>query len=170
VPFTADALPLVEPWFDDAETRRRLGDRTWPSMILRLAGSPPGEHRGRSVLEHRAWLVEMDNAPVGLVDAESYEDDTVGIALIVAPAYRSCSVGRRTLEAVAGQLVEEGMREIFGGVEVDNVASIRCMEAAGFTRRSNEPDAEGFLYFARKLHAAHGTYMGVPTDIEQAPP
>jgi len=29
------------------------------------------------------------------------------------------------------------------------IASIRCMEAAGFTRRSNERDAEGFLHFAR---------------------
>ena len=42
VPFTAGALLVVEPWFDDAETRRWLGDRRWPSMILRLAAGPPG--------------------------------------------------------------------------------------------------------------------------------
>ena len=41
--------------------------------------------------------------------------------------------------------------EVFGGAEANNAASIRCMEGAGFTRRSDEPDAEGFLYLERHL-------------------
>ncbi len=34
VAFTAAALPVIEPWFDDADTRRWLSDRRWPAMIL----------------------------------------------------------------------------------------------------------------------------------------
>ena len=104
VPFTAGALLVVEPWFDDAETRRWLGDRRWPSMILRLAAGPPGEHRGHQVLDRRAWLVEEDDAPVGLVDVEVYEDQTAGLAFVIAPDRRGSGLGRRALHAIAAKL------------------------------------------------------------------
>jgi L-amino acid N-acyltransferase YncA len=68
------------------------------------------------------------------------------------PARRGRGVGRRALHLIAEQLAADGMREVFGGTEANNVASIRCLESAGFTRRSQEPDAEGFLYFARQLN------------------
>src|SRR5919199_3146484 len=55
VPFTIAALQAIEPWFDDPETCRWVGDRRWPSMMLRLAASPPAEHRGQRVLDRRAW-------------------------------------------------------------------------------------------------------------------
>jgi len=152
--FTAAALPAIEPWFDDAETCRWLGDRRWPSMILRLALRPPVAHRGRRVLDRRAWIVEEDDVPAGLVDVEVYEDQTAGLAFVIAPTRRGRGLGRRSLHAIAEQLAGGGVREVFGGAEADNVASIRCMEAAGFTRRSHEPDAEGFLYFARRLNDA----------------
>ena len=151
VPFTAGALFVVEPWFDDADTRRWLGDRGWPSMILRLAAGPPGEHRGHQVLERRGWIVEEDNAAVGLVDVEVYEGRTAGLAFVIAPDRRGSGLGRRALLAIAEQLAADGIREVFGGAEADNAASIRCMEGAGFTRRSEEPDAEGFLYLERHL-------------------
>jgi RimJ/RimL family protein N-acetyltransferase len=154
VPFTAAALPVVEPWFDDQETLQRLGDRRWPSMILRLAASPPVEHRGHQALDRRAWIVEEDDAPVGLVDVEVYENRTAGLAFVIAPARRGSGLGRRALHAIADQLAANGVREVFGGAEPNNLASIRCMEAAGFTRRSQEPDAEGFLYFTRRLNDA----------------
>jgi RimJ/RimL family protein N-acetyltransferase len=151
VPFTARGLLVVGPWFDDAETRRWLGDRRWPSMILRLAARLPGEHRGHQVLDRRAWIVEEDDAPVGLVDVEVYEDRTAGLAFVTAPDRRGSGLGRRALHAIVEQLAADGIRQVFGGAEADNAASIRCMEGAGFTRRSDEPDAEGFLYLERHL-------------------
>ena len=127
VAFAAAALPVVEPWFDDAETRRWLGDRRWPSMILRLAAGPPGEHRGHQVLDRRACIVEEDDAPVGLVDVEVYEDRTAGLAFVIAPDRRGSGLGRRALHAIAAQLAADGIREVFGGAEANNAASIRCM-------------------------------------------
>lgn len=151
VPFTNDDLPAVGEWFDDPETRRWLGDRRWPEMILRLVADPPAEHRGHRVVDRRAWIVEEGDVRVGMIDVEIYADRTAGLAFVVAPAHRGRGVARRALGAIASQLAANGVHEVFGGVETDNVASTRCMEAAGFTRRSRQPDAEGFIYFARQL-------------------
>jgi L-amino acid N-acyltransferase YncA len=105
-------------------------------------------------VDRRAWITEEDDAPAGLVDVEVYEDGTAGLAFVVAPARRGSGVGRRALNAIAEQLAADGVREVFGGAEANNTASIRCMESAGFSRRSHEPDAEGFLYLARQLDNA----------------
>jgi RimJ/RimL family protein N-acetyltransferase len=43
------------------------------------------------------------------------------------------------------ELSEVGLFE--AGVEPENIASIRCLLAAGFQPHSNEPDYEGMLYF-----------------------
>jgi RimJ/RimL family protein N-acetyltransferase len=159
VPFTATALPVIEPWFDDEQTRRWLGDRRWPSMILRLAASPPvsGASRAPGVLNRCAWIVDDDGAPAGLVDVEVYEDRTAGLAFVIAPARRGTGVGRCALHAIVEQLAAEGIREVFGGAEANNLASIRCMESAGFTRRSPEPDADGFLYLYLARHLSNAT-------------
>jgi RimJ/RimL family protein N-acetyltransferase len=151
VPFTGADLQAVAAWFDDPETCRWLGDRRWPEMILRLAADRPDEDRGDRVIDRHAWIIEEGDIRVGMIDVEIYDNRTAGLALVVAPVRRGRGVGRRALAAIATQLAADGVWEVFGGVETDNVASIRCMEAAGFTCRSPEPDAEGFVYFARRL-------------------
>jgi RimJ/RimL family protein N-acetyltransferase len=151
IPFSAAALPLVEPWFDDEDTCRWLGDRHWPAMVLRMAANPPREPRGdrpRTVARQN-WLFEEDAAPVALLDVEAYDNHTAGCAFVVDPAHRRRGCARRALQALMNQVAPTGIRELFAGVEHDNTASIHCLEGAGFIRRSNEPDAEGFLYFAR---------------------
>jgi hypothetical protein len=35
-------------------------------------------------------------------------------------------------------------------VDQDNVASIRCLKAAGFVQENEEPDFEGMVYFLRR--------------------
>lgn len=35
-PITPEQVPLLEPWFDDAQTRRFLGDRAWLYRTLSL--------------------------------------------------------------------------------------------------------------------------------------
>jgi len=156
VRFTSDDLQAVGVWFDDPETRRWLGDRRWPEMILGLAADPPAEHRAHRVIGRRAWIIEEGDVRIGMIDVEIYADRTAGLAFVVAPGHRGRGVARRGLEAIATQLAAKGVQEVFGGVETDNVASMRCMEAAGFIRRSQEPDAEGFVYFARQLGETAG--------------
>jgi RimJ/RimL family protein N-acetyltransferase len=145
--FTTEALSVLEPWFDDPETQRRLGGPDWPARELRLLADPPPAHRGQRVERRWAWVAE-DLVPVGLVVAEAYCDATASVALVVDPARRGRGVGRRILRAVLDALRAAGIREATGGIEADNVASVRCVEAAGFTRQAEEPDAEGFVNFA----------------------
>jgi hypothetical protein len=46
-PFERQHLPLVEPWFTDADTRRWLGGPAWPRQTLDLADRPLGEFAGQ---------------------------------------------------------------------------------------------------------------------------
>jgi RimJ/RimL family protein N-acetyltransferase len=48
------------------------------------------------------------------------------LAFVAALAHRGLGVARRALGAIATQLAAEGVQEVFGGAEPDNVASIRC--------------------------------------------
>jgi RimJ/RimL family protein N-acetyltransferase len=144
IQFTARLLPEVEPWFDDPETIRFLGDRNWVRRALRLVEETPGtEYRGRMVLGRDVWII-FKRVPVGFIDVERYDDGRAGCALVVAPAMRCQGIGRAILEAVWECPELADVEELIGGVEPDNVASRRCLEAAGF-RLSSEPDEEGML-------------------------
>jgi len=151
VPFTAEDLPSVEPWFDDPETQRWLGDRTWPAMVLRLAKDPPAAHRGEPTVRRESLLAIGDGAPVALLDVETYQDGTAGFAFVVDPNRRGQGVCRQAIVALVAHLARAGVHELSGGVEPANRASIRCLEAAGFILGSDQPDAEGFLHFARPV-------------------
>lgn len=94
---------------------------------------------------------------MGLFDVEVNEDRTAGLAFVIAPDYRGSGLGRRALHAIAQQLAADGIREV-SAVPRPTAASIRCMESAGFARRSDEPDAAGFLYLERHLTNASMVY------------
>jgi hypothetical protein len=83
-------IPIRASWEPKWVCRiRAVADaRRWPSVILGLAANPPTEHRGRQVFDRRAWIVEGDNVPVGLVDVEVYGDQTASLAFVIAPDRR----------------------------------------------------------------------------------
>src|SRR5262249_1984589 len=148
-------LPQVESWFDDPETIRFLGDRNWVRRALRLVDETPGkEYRGRTVLGRDVWII-VNQVPVGFIDVERYDDGRAAGALLVAPAMRRQGSGRAIREAVWERPELADVRELIGGVEPENAASRRCLDAAGF-RLSSEPDEEGMLrgVCARPSHAS----------------
>jgi len=147
-PLTPETLPLAKAWFRDEETRRWLGDASWPERALRLAKDPPTEN---DVTGRFAWLAYHDGEPVGLVDVERYEDGVAGLALVVGPVFRKRGFGKKILSAVASH-PELALTPILrAGIEPANQASVRCFEGAGFEPRSEEPDEEGFIYFTRRI-------------------
>jgi GNAT superfamily N-acetyltransferase len=120
-PFGPDDVDRIEAWFDDPETRTRLGGRGWirraPSFLTITIGE---EFRGRIVTGRRMWLAIDDrDVPVAFVDAELYdryaawdgsdpdepmisdaiESPAVGLALVVDPARRRRGWGVATLRA-----------------------------------------------------------------------
>jgi hypothetical protein len=66
VPFTAEEVPRIEPWFDDAETQDRLGGRDWirrmPTLLTATIGD---EYRGKVVTGRRTWIgLDTSGEPV----------------------------------------------------------------------------------------------------------
>jgi RimJ/RimL family protein N-acetyltransferase len=162
---TSDDLPIALPWFDDPETQRQLGGRNWLKNAVAMADVPLGEFRGAAETGRYRWLALDCELPVGYIDCGVYDRWTTwdgervvatievpcaAIAYTVDPAFRRRGYGRQILEALfeASELADV---ELFGGgVDPGNVASIRCLMAAGYTQENEEPDFEGMLYFVRR--------------------
>jgi RimJ/RimL family protein N-acetyltransferase len=138
-PFVADDLPAVEPWFDEAETRRRLGDRAWPRRLLALVDPPA-----------RMAVVAVEHgAPVALADVEIDADGRAALAVVVAPSARRRRVATRLLADLTHAPALAAARELYGTVEPGNRASERLLRGAGF--RPDGVDRDGFARFALTL-------------------
>lgn len=146
-----DALAKeMEGWWDDPETKRWMGGYR-PQEALQLAANPPKEFRGRVVLSRKALAALKAKRPVALVDFESYDDGTAGVGIVVAPDARGQGLGRSTLKLLVQSEHLKDVQVIFGGIEPENVASIKCLKGAGFVADSLEPDEEGIIYFRRQI-------------------
>lgn len=173
VAFNPVDVERIEPWFDDPETQRFLGGRDW----IRRAPSLPeltigDEYRGKVVTGRRMWLsLEESGEPVAFVDGEAYnryaawdesdrehprvsdvvEAPSMGLVVVVDPERRRRGFGSSTIQAVIAHPDVAHIRLFFGEVEIGNLASVRCLEKAGFRVRSTEPDSEGMLRFSRTI-------------------
>ena len=155
-PLTADDLTVVAPWFRDPATRRYLGGPDWPARMLALGADAVGrEFRGAVQSGAYRYLAREDGAPFGYVDCGTFvapgsDGPTGSIAFAVDPQARGRGLGRAMLAALvrAPELASVAVFE--AGVEPENVASRRCLEAARFALAADEPDAEGILYY--RLH------------------
>ncbi len=160
-------LRLIEPWFDDAETQRYLGDRSWPARMLALGERNVGStFRGQRTLAAYRWLAWCNGTPVGYVDCgvldrwticdrgpggpvvtEAISGPAGAIAFVVDPRLRRQHVGRAMLHALLAHPALADVRLFGAGVSPENQGSRRCLEAAGFRLHSVEPDWEGMLYY-----------------------
>ena len=115
---TEELAHAVAPWFDDADTIRYLGNRSWLYRELRLMQTAPGStFRGRRVL---------------------------------APDRRGHGLRGHTLCLLETRPELQGIREMIGGIEPENISAKRSLERAGYTFDSI-PDEEGFLRFDRRF-------------------
>ncbi|GLS33214.1 Acetyltransferase (GNAT) family protein [Mesorhizobium albiziae] len=131
-------LTAVLPWFDDADTRRWLGGRSWPAAALKLADGNDNRH---------VLLAVHGDTPVGLADVERYADGRASFANITAPSARRRGFGTSTIGALLAAPLFSDVVEFFAGVEDGNLASENLLRAAGFTEVTGI-DADGFRHFA----------------------
>jgi RimJ/RimL family protein N-acetyltransferase len=125
-PLTTDLAALVAGWFrEDDEGQRRLdadfygaGHKWWPLVEQDAA--------------RYGWVGLLDDEPVGFIDFE-IDGERAGIAIYVRSEFRRRGIGEELLRLAAAEGQALGVAELVGGVESDNVASIRCLMAAGFT-------------------------------------
>jgi RimJ/RimL family protein N-acetyltransferase len=169
VPFTEALLPVVQPWFEHPEVRRRLGGPQWPVRELRLLATSPGEEfRGKVVLRAHSW-VALDGAgePVAKVGGDVYDrwarydgSDAgrpvvtavrplvaMGLTYLVAPGHWGRGLGRATLRAAVDHPDTRDVRLFVAGIDADNAASRRCAASAGFVPDGDAPDWEGTVYY-----------------------
>jgi RimJ/RimL family protein N-acetyltransferase len=128
--------PAIARASHDAETLRWLEDRP-------MAETQGGDSLARAEEQWRsgraAPFVIADattDLALGLVNVQFGEDDGVaGLAVSVFPEGRGRGVGSRALRlAAAWALGELGLRRVFAEAAVENAASIRAIEKAGFRR------------------------------------
>jgi RimJ/RimL family protein N-acetyltransferase len=167
-PLTRRDLPAVTPWFEDPDTRRFLGGPQWPAAMLAHGDRSVGTtFRGARQTGCYQYLALAGGTPVGYIDCGTFDRCTVyggegpdrpiitdstdvatgSIAFVVDPAVRRVGLGRAMINALMRR-PELGFVELFeAGVEPENAASRRCLEAAGLRLRSGQADREGMLYY-----------------------
>jgi RimJ/RimL family protein N-acetyltransferase len=167
-PFTREDLATVEPWFRDPDTARFLGGPAWPARMLEIAKQGIGEEfRGAVKTGTFRYIAEADGRPFGYIDCGTYDRctvcdahgpdgpiitetidvETAAIAFVVDPQQRGQGLGRAMIAALIRRPELRHVRLFEAGVEPDNSASRRSLEAVGFRVRSEQPDFEGFLYY-----------------------
>jgi RimJ/RimL family protein N-acetyltransferase len=166
--FEREHLPLVEPWFEDSDTRRWLGGPAWPRQMLDLAGRPLGEFRGAVETGRYRWLGWDCEKAVGYVDCGTYDRwavweggahgrgviETVpvaaaAIAYVVDPALRRRGYCAAMVRALMGTAELRDVGLFTAGVEPGNAGSIECLRKVGFRPLPPEPDWEGIVYYGR---------------------
>jgi len=136
VPLDETGLYTLESWFDDTELGRRYASPT--CVWLDYVRLQPGVY---------AWMIFESGIPVGHFQLDTQDNASGYIGFVVNPKLRNRGYGKRILRDFLVRPEIEHLETILGTAEVDNVASHRCLEAAGFQQQNSAPDEEGFLTF-----------------------
>jgi RimJ/RimL family protein N-acetyltransferase len=157
-------VPLIAEASHDPETRRRLDDDPLT----------PDQQRGSVLRAEEKWRSgsgapfviadAADDRPLGLLNLQLGEDEEVaGLAVSVFPEARGRGVASRAMRLGATWgLRELGLGRVFAEAAVDNQASVRAIEKAGFQR-------EGVLRAHCKTHGQrHDCVMFslLPEDLD----
>jgi GNAT superfamily N-acetyltransferase len=126
-PLTRDLAVQVGSWFaEDQEGQRRLDADFYG------AGLQWWQLVEQSVVRH-GWVGLLGDERVGFIDVE-VDGERGGIAIYVRREFRGRGIGQQLLSLAATEGPSLGIVELFGSVESDNVASTRCLLAAGFSQ------------------------------------
>jgi len=174
-PLTQADLPVLRPWFEDPDTRSFLGGPDWPARMLEHSRRAIGTtFRGARQTGAHHYLALAAGAPAGYIDCGTFDRCTVyegegangpvitetidvptgSIAFVIDPLRRCHRLGRGMIATLLDRPELLPVELFEAGVEPENIASRRCLEAAGFQLRSVEPDFEGMLYYARRRDLA----------------
>jgi RimJ/RimL family protein N-acetyltransferase len=177
--FAREDLPSVEPWFLDPDTRRFLGGPEWPALMLAREGLVGEKFRGATQTAAYRYVAHTAGRPFGYVDCgtfdrctlyggedsngpiilETLEVTTAAIAFVVDPEQRRRGLGQAMIAALLSRPELRHTQLFEAGVEPENIASRRCLEASGFRLRSERPDFEGMLQY-RAWRTGTGTGTG----------
>ncbi|MED4570041.1 GNAT family N-acetyltransferase [Brevibacillus agri] len=134
-------LAILRTWFQDAEVQKRM------------EGMEPLEEWYGYVKENDSyfvWIAFLGEQPVGVAMVEIEEEHAGSIGLIVNPSLRHRGYGKALLREAMQRQELSGVQKWIAGIEADNVACLRCFEAAGFAKEEPVPDEDGFFLLVRQ--------------------
>jgi RimJ/RimL family protein N-acetyltransferase len=157
-------VPVIAEASGDPETQRRLDDEPLTPDRQRDSVSRAQEQWRTGSGTPFVIADATDDRPLGLLNLQFGEDEeAAGLAVSVFPQARGRGVASKALRLGATWgLRELGLCRVFAEAAVDNPASIRAIEKAGFQR-------EGILRAHCKTHGQrHDCVMFslVPQDID----
>ena len=157
-------VPVIAEASRDPETQRRLDDEALTPDRQRDSVSRAQEQWRTGSGTPFVIADATDDRPLGLLNLQFGEDEEVaGLAVSVFPQARGRGVASKALRLGATWgLRELGLCRVFAEAAVDNPASIRAIEKAGFQR-------EGILRAHCKTHGQrHDCVMFslLPQDID----
>ena len=91
------------------------------------------------------WLVLRDDVGVGFFDLEIESDKKGYFAFYIAPAYRGKGLGLEILKAALNLPEVTSVEVLEGGVDKDNLSSIKTLEQANF--KYAYTDEDGMLMY-----------------------
>jgi len=132
----AEDVPLIAEASQDVETRRRLDDEPLTPERARTSVERTEEQWRSGKAAPFVIADAADDSPLGLLNLQFGDDEEVaGLAVSVFPGARGRGIAPKALRLGATWgLRELGLRRVFGEAAVDNEASIRAIEKAGFQR------------------------------------
>lgn len=124
-------LYVLEDWFKDAEVYKWLSGKLplkrWYKFVNKSSN-------------YYAWIVYEQEIPVGQISVEIYPDHTASVSLLTNPSLRNKGYGKRMLELLQNRKELDAVQIITAGIEVENIASIRCFKKVGFADEGIDSD------------------------------
>jgi len=136
---TKDESSTIEQWLkNDLAGRQFIADYENTDLIFKLIGA------------NRKFLLAYDNEiAIGFIDLE-IDDDKGYFSFYVAPNFRAKGFSVRLLDLLEKEATEYSVKSLFGHVELENIASIKSLQKAGYLQSQNL-DKDGLLVFSKEL-------------------
>ncbi len=125
-------FPLLEPWFNDEELKKRLGG--FYPVVPQLEFILQAEH-------HHAWVIKENEQMIAFLELEVENGGIANILFVMNPAYRGQGRCLDVLQKAKSLSIFQDLKEVHAYIEEDAMASKRCFEKAGYRYVSKE---EGF--------------------------
>lgn len=106
------------------------------SMSLRSEPVTRAEHEAwlaatLSASDRLLWIAELEGTPVGQMRLDG-AGDSRDVSLSILPAARGRGLAAAALRAAEAHAVERGLTRLVATIKVENAASVRAFEAAGY--------------------------------------
>lgn len=137
---TQTEFAVLQAWFHDEELRLRVNGPTtqeWFDYVSETSNV-------------YVWMISELDRHVGVVQVDIVED--IGyLSFFVNPALRNQGYGKKILQTVDALPELTSCKKLTGGIEEDNIASRRCVEACGYRNLGPDPDEDGMLLYEHEL-------------------